>query len=258
MQILQNKCCTAWNTTVHLVIRVYLELTLLSRYESFICTAYNESDSAKSKVNWGGRCVWLDVRPRIGFLILPNGEMMKTLSDKAVTNQSHCERRRTVKDISGQSSHALVRRGRPVTANSHAAPLTLRSQRKALCSCYFLFHPIPVLLLPLSLSLVFVIHSSRSVLLAEARQRDTGSADRSGQVAVCYWGFWSDGWASLACRCHKSKRPPQTHMHPPQTAPLLPTCQNVHQHWHFVTPAQFFPFLSVLLFSSTFAAHLSF
>lgn len=58
--------------------------------------------------------------------------MMKTLSDKAVTNQSHCESRRTVKDISGQSSHALVRRGRPVTANSHAAPFTRRSHRKAL------------------------------------------------------------------------------------------------------------------------------
>lgn len=73
---------------------------------------------------------------------------MKTLRDKAVTNQSHCRTQRTVKDISGQSSHALVRRGRPVTANSHAALFTLRSRRKALCSCYFLFHLIPVLQFP--------------------------------------------------------------------------------------------------------------
>lgn len=138
---------------------------------------------------WG---MWLDVQPRIGFLIHPNGEMMKTLSDKAVTNQSHCESQRTVKDISGQSSQALVRRGRPVTANSHAALFTLQSHRKALCSGYFLFHPITVLLFPHSttlhafLSFVFVIPSSRSVLLLEARQRDTGSVDRSGQVVVCY------------------------------------------------------------------------
>lgn len=116
-----------------------------------------------------------------------------------------------------------------------------------------IFHSIAVLLFShsRSLSFLFVIHSSRSVLLVEARQRDAGSADRSGQLAVCYWGFWSDGWASLACRCHKSKCPPQTHMHPPQTATLLPTCQHVHQHWHFATPAQFLPFLLVLLFSSS-------
>ncbi len=96
---------------------------------------------------------------RIGFLIHPNGEMMKTLSDKAVTNQSQCESRRTVKDISGQSSHALVRRGRPVTANSHAAPFTRRSHGKALCSCYFLFHPITAFLFPSSLSLSFLSSS---------------------------------------------------------------------------------------------------
>lgn len=95
----------------------------------------------------------------IGFLIHPNSEMMKTLSDKAVTNQSHCESRRTVKDISGQSSHELVRKGRPVTANSHSAPLTLWSHKNALCSCYFLFHPIAVLQLPHSLS--SVLSSSR-------------------------------------------------------------------------------------------------
>lgn len=33
-----------------------------------------------------------DWMSRIGFLIHPNGEMMKTLSDKAMTNQSHCEK----------------------------------------------------------------------------------------------------------------------------------------------------------------------
>lgn len=124
----------------------------------------------------------------------------------------------TLKDISGQSSHALVRRSRPVTAYSHTALFTLRSHRKALCSCYFLFQPITLLPFPRSLSLVFVIHSSRSILLVEARQRDTGSTDRTGQVAVCFWGFWSDGRASLACRCHKSKRLPQTHTQSPNRA----------------------------------------
>lgn len=64
---------------------------------------------------------WLS---RIGFLIHPNCEMMKTLSDKAVTNQSQCESQMTVKDVSGQSSHALARRRRPVTADSHAAAIT--------------------------------------------------------------------------------------------------------------------------------------
>lgn len=80
----------------------------------------------------------------------------------------------------------------------------LQSHRKALRSGYFLFYPITIL--PFSLPLFFVIVSSCSVLLAEARQKDTGGADRSGQVAVCYWGFWSDGWA---CCFHKSKCLPQ-------------------------------------------------
>ncbi len=102
-------------------------------------------------------CDWM---PRIGFLTHPNGEVMKTLSDRAVTNHSQCESPRTLKDISGQSSPALVRRGRPVTANSHAAPVALRSHREAPCSCYFLFHPITVLLFLDSLSLLFVILSS--------------------------------------------------------------------------------------------------
>lgn len=64
-----------------------------------------------------------DSMSKTGFLIHPKCEMMKTLSDKAVTNQSHRDCLMTVKDIRGQSSHALVRRHRPVTANSHAAPL---------------------------------------------------------------------------------------------------------------------------------------
>lgn len=132
----------------------------------------------------------------------------------------------TVKDISGQSSHALVRRGRSVTAYSHAAPFTLRSHRKALCSRYFLFHPITVLLFPRSLSFVFVILSSRSVLLVEARQRDTGSTDRSGQVAVCYWGFRSDGWARLACRRCKQTPAPNAHASTPNhtTSASMPKC----------------------------------
>lgn len=64
---------------------------------------------------------WLS---RMGFLKHPNCEMMKTLSDKAVTNQSQCESQMTVRDVSGRSSHALARRRRPVTADSHAAAIT--------------------------------------------------------------------------------------------------------------------------------------
>lgn len=63
-------------------------------------------------------------------------EMKKTLRDKAVTNQSHRKTLKTVKDISGQSSHALVMRGRAVTTNSHAALFTVRSGRKALAILY--------------------------------------------------------------------------------------------------------------------------
>lgn len=193
---------------------------------------------------WTGEDEAYDWMSRIGCLIHPNGEVMKTPNDKAVTNQSHCESRRTVKDISGQSSHALLRRGRPVTANSHTVPFTLSDHTwKLFALAIFYSIPSRSCCSPTLPSFVFVILSSRSVLLVEARQRDTGSADRSGQVAVCYWGCWSDGWASLACRCHKSKRPSQT-------APLLPACQDVHQHWHFVTPAQFF--------SSSVGPHLSF
>lgn len=109
--------------------------------------------------NWTKEDEAYDWMPRIGFLIQPNGEMTKTLSDNAVTNQSQCGSRRTVKDISGQSSHALVRRGRPVTANSHAAPCALRPHREAPCSCFFLFHPITILLFPDSLS--FLLSSYR-------------------------------------------------------------------------------------------------
>lgn len=77
----------------------------------------------------------------------------------------------------------------------------------------FPFHPIKLVLSPLlhththSLASVFVILPSRSVLPAKAGRRDTGGADGTGQVAVCYSGCRSDGSATLACRCHKSKAP---------------------------------------------------
>lgn len=108
-------------------------LCCLHTYGSIFCSTYYERCFGQSKGNWGGRCVCLHVWPRNSFLIQPNGEMKRTLTDKAVTNQSHCESQRTVRDISGQSSYALVRR-RPVTAHSYAAALTLRSRRNALCS----------------------------------------------------------------------------------------------------------------------------
>lgn len=168
--------------------------------------------------------------------------------------------RRTVKDISGQSSHTLVRGGRPVTVNSHAAPLTLWSHRKALCSCYFLFHPVAVSLFPNSLSFVFVILSSRSVLLVEARQRDTGSADRRGQVAVCCWGCWSDGEASLACRCHKSLRcPKHTSIHPKPHRSCQHAKMSINTGTSKRLPNSFLFSLSLCLaFFIQFAAHLSF
>ena len=98
--------------------------TLLSTYGSLFCSTYYERSLGQSKGNWGGRCVWLDVWPRNSFLIQPNGEMMRTLTDKTVTNQSHCESQRTVRDISGQSSYALGW-GEDLSLHIHTQPRSL-------------------------------------------------------------------------------------------------------------------------------------
>lgn len=195
---------------------------------------------------------------KTGFLIHPKWEMMKTLSDKAVTNQSHRDCLMTVKDIKGQSSHALVRRHRPVTADSHAAPLIYEDS-----SLWLFSSPSHHGLAVLPLSHFFVTPPSCSALLVKARQKDAGSADRSGQVAMCYRGFWSDGRARVACCVHKRKRLPQnTHTrrrpHLPQNASLLPTSCNVLQHWHFFLNFSLSCSFSVLLVSSRFVVHLLF
>lgn len=115
------------------------------------------------------------------LLIQPNSEMMEMLSGRAVTNQSHSESRMTVKDISGLSSFALVRRCRAVTTNSHAAPFT---QWKLFAQT--VFHPITIV--PLSSSL-FCHHL---VMCCLAVEKDADGADGSGQVAACCRSLWSD------------------------------------------------------------------
>lgn len=155
-----------------------------------------------------------------------------------------------MKDISGQSSHALVKGDRPVTANSHAAPFGLRSHSKALCSCYFLFHPITVLLFPHSLSL------SRFRFLSSSRHAPSclWRPDRGTQAALIGVDRWlcaakasgvtaQPGWPVVVTKANACPK----HTHPTQTAPLLPICQNAHQQRHFVKNAQFFHFLSFFM-----------
>lgn len=184
--------------------------------------------------------------------------MMKTLSDKAVTNQSRCERWRTVKDVSGQSSHALVRRNRPVTVNSHAALFCLQSHRKAFCSRHILRHPITGSNLPTSFP-HFVMFSWWFVLVVEASQRHAGCSDISGQLTEFFRGSWSDVWACPNCRRHQKQD--YRHTHPVTTAPLLPAFPKIRQRWQFLTPAQIFlpPSVSTCCFLlSGPAAHFSF
>lgn len=182
-------------------------------------------------MKWRGRSAWLNVLPRTGFLIHPSGKMMKTPSDKAVTNQSHCESRRTVRDISGQSSHTLVRRGRAVTADSHAAPFSLQSHRKAFCS----FCPSQSCSFPNSLSFLSSFRHASSCL----RRPDRGT---HGTL------IGLDRWLHTAGTSGVTTEPVRPvvvtkadghakHTHPWQSAPLLPACQNVHQQWHWVKSA---------------------
>lgn len=172
--------------------------------------------------------------------------MMKTIRDKAVTNQSHCKTQRTAKDISEQSSHALVRRGKTVTAHSHAAMFTLRSRRKALCSCYFSIPSHPSLVVP-PRSLLHFCH--RLVMLHPACGAQT---EGCGQ----HWYEWTGGcvllrlleWRlnqSSLSLSQKQTPTPNTYASTQQTH-----TQHVHQYWHFVTPAQFFLFPSVFVLCS--------
>lgn len=174
---------------------------------------------------------------------------MKTLSDKAVTNQSHWESRRTVKDISGQSSHAVVRRGRPVTAHSHAAPLPLRSHRKALCSCF-------------SLSLSFL--SSARHAPSCLRRPDRGT--QAALIGVDRWlcatevsGVTAEpAWPVVVTKANA--RPKHTHASTPNriTPANMPKCPSTLALGN-ACPILYFSFcLYILLFSSSFAAHLSF
>lgn len=119
---------------------------------------------------------------RIGFLIHPNCEMMRTLSDKAVTNQSHCKNQTTVKDISGPSSRAVVKtqpchskfaRSSKHTAQLFALAVFYSSPSQSHCSLF----------------LFFVIVPSCAVLLVEARRK---GHRQCWKVAVCYHGFWSE------------------------------------------------------------------
>lgn len=168
---------------------------------------------------------------------------MKTLSDKAVTNQSQCKSQMTVRDVSG-----VIPRVGEETPTCHCR-FARSCNHKGKLFTPATFYSIP----SQSCCSHTLILSSCAVLLVEARQKDTGGADRSGQVAARDGGFGSDGWASPDCCFHKSNCPPQT-------APFLPTCHNVLQHRHLVHPAQSVPFVSgcVPLLSFTSTAHRGF
>lgn len=141
--------------------------------------------------------------------------MMKTLSDKAVTDQSQCESQMTVKDVSGQSSHASARRRRPVTADSHAAPITRGSSSLWL----FFFIPSHHNLAVLTLS------SSRHALSCLRRP------DRRTRAAL----IGADRWLCATEASGVTAEPvrpvvftkatvcPKTHTHPP---PNRHSCQH--------------------------------
>lgn len=165
--------------------------------------------------------------------------MMKTLSDKAVTNQSHRERRRTVKDISGRWSRTSVRSGRPVTADSRAA------LQDSSYSCRSLSHPLPPN--ALSLSFLFVINSSRSWRPDRGTQAALMGADR--------WRYATGAVTVFVTK--KDVRPPNARASPPKSHH---SCQHAKMSINtgpLPRPPDSSLFLSVLLFSSNRAAHFS-
>lgn len=120
-------------------LRIYRAFPVDFASQTWICLLADRTagDSARRvRIKEDEVCIWPS---RIGSLIHSNWKMMKTWSDKAVTNQSHCERWTTVKDISGQSSHASARRCRPVSANSHASRITQESSLLRLFFFFFFF-----------------------------------------------------------------------------------------------------------------------
>lgn len=173
------------------------------------------------------------------FLRHPSGDMMKTLSDKAVTNQSHCERWRTVKDISRQLSPALVRRSRPVTADSHAAQFCLQTHRKAFCSRLIPRHPITVSNFPTSLSLPLAFcHVFVTVCLGCGGQTEGRRllwSKRTARWVLRRFLEWRQSHSGLSPSQRRRK-----HTHPLTIVPLLPAFTNICQQWHFLTPAQIF------------------
>lgn len=154
----------------------------LFRYESFTWPVRDEWFSSVRKKKKTTETKAHDSMSRIGFLTHPNCEMMRTLSDKAVTNQSHCKSRTTVKDISGPSSDAMVK---TQTCHSKFARSS-KHTAKLFALAVFYFSPSQS---HCSLSLFFVIVPSCAVLLVEARRK--GHRQR-WEVAVCYRGFWSE------------------------------------------------------------------
>lgn len=172
--------------------------------------------------------------------------MMKTPSDKAVTNQSHRRSRRTVRDISGQSSHALVRRGKPVTANSNSSVAHPQIMQENSLLLLFSIPSHPRLAVPPP-SFFHFCHPL--IMLYPARGGQTEGHRRrwcewTGGCALLRLLDWRLSQAGLLLS-QKPTHAPNTHTRQPQTALLLPTCQNVYQHWHCETPAQFFSFPSV-------------